>query len=67
MAWGKLITKALSKDLLKRAGTYAAKKAGGQILDNHLANLKEKNKKRYGYGESGSARYARKPMDIENV
>jgi len=61
MTWGDLIAKGV-----KKAGAYAAERAGDQIIDNHLEKLKiRKKEKGYGYGESGSAKYARKPMDIE--
>ena len=57
--------KATGKALIKKGAGKALKHVGKQ----HLAKAQRQAVRRenIGYGESGSARYARKPMDIENV
>ena len=57
--------KATGKALIKKGAVSAAKHVGKQ----HLAKEQRKavRREKIGYGERGSARYARKPMDIENV
>ncbi len=61
----KAAAKATGKALIKKGGGKALKYIGKQ----HLAKAERQAVRRenIGYGESGSARYARKPMDIENV
>ena len=57
--------KATGKALIKKGGGKALKYIGKQ----HLAKAQRQavRREKIGYGESGSARYARKPMDIANV
>ena len=61
----KLGAKATGKALIKKGAGKALKHVGKQ----HLAKAERQAVRRenIGYGESGSAKYTRKPMDIENV
>ena len=65
--------KAGTKAAAEATGKALIKKGGGETLKyigkQHLAKEQRKavRREKIGYGERGSARYARKPMDIENV
>ena len=68
MVWAQAAA-AIGKKFVKKKAIDFGKKKALEVGQRHLAKEQRKavRREKIGYGERGSARYARKPMDIENV